>query len=391
MILLDKPYVSDFLLDSIRVHNLPVVLTPYAAALGLADAPGVVAEGEARRRLNAADTPVVYTNSEHALDWLAAAMPGKPLPRLAAVFKDKAGLRRLLADMYPWFTYRQASLAELARLDPASLEYPVILKPNVGFFSLAVHKVNSPGQWAAALRASGQELSRAAGLYPETVLSQASFIIEQYVEGAEYAVDAYFDHRGAPVILSILHHEFASAEDVGDRVYVTSRQVVEDNIDAASGFLAEVGRRTGAVNMPVHVEFRKLPGGQLFPIEVNPLRFGGWCTTADLAWHAYGFNPYQYVMEGRVPDWPGLLAKMDGAEYGLIVLNNSTGYGPEQIASFNYNRLLAGFARPLELRRFDHRQYHFFGFLFTQTRPENRSELDSILTDDLVQYVTLSR
>ena len=36
---------------------------------------------------------------------------------------------------------------------------------------------------------------------------------------------------------------------------------------------------------------------RIFPIEINPLRFGGWCTTADLLGVAIGYNAYEYYLE----------------------------------------------------------------------------------------------
>ena len=56
-------------------------------------------------------------------------------------------------------------------------------------------------------------------------------------------------------------------------------------------------------NIPVHVEVRLKPDQQIIPIEVNPLRFGGWCTTADLAGMSFGINPYEMFLKQEKPDW----------------------------------------------------------------------------------------
>ena len=53
------------------------------------------------------------------------------------------------------------------------------------------------------------------------------FIVEQYVDGDEFAMDAYFNQKGEPVILGIFKHLFSSATDVSDRIYYTSKDIIE--------------------------------------------------------------------------------------------------------------------------------------------------------------------
>ena len=119
------------------------------------------------------------------------------------------------------------------------------------------------------------------------------------------------------------------------------------------------------------------------------MRFGGWCTTADLASLAYGFNPYLYYYQQQAPDWEELLKNKEGQLYSIIILDNATGIDPETIHSFNYDKLLEDFEKPLELRKFDFREYPIFGFLFAETNAEKCEELDRILLSDLKEYITL--
>ena len=138
----------------------------------------------------------------------------------------------------------------------------------------------------------------------------------------------------------------------------------------------------------MHVEVRRSAAGTICPIEINPLRFGGWCTTADMTWFAYGFNPYLYYFQQQRPNWSEILKQKQDKLYSVIVLDNSSGIEGEQIASFDYAALLAGFAKPLELRRIDYREYPVFGFLFAETDVNDQSELEYILKSDLREYVT---
>jgi hypothetical protein len=144
---------------------------------------------------------------------------------------------------------------------------------------------------------------------------------------------------------------------------------------------------TRVKNFPVHVEVRLDAAGQMQPIEVNPLRFGGWCTTPDITAYAYDINPYLYFLRGQRPDWSAILADKADKLYSLIVLDNSTGRPGSQIADFDYERLLAQLEKPLILRRIDYRQFPVFGFIFAETRADNFAELDAILKSDLSEFV----
>jgi hypothetical protein len=45
--------------------------------------------------------------------------------------------------------------------------------------------------------------------------------------------------------------------------------------------LSKIGKELHLKNFPAHAEVR-IDENKIIPIEVNPLRFGGFCTTADL-------------------------------------------------------------------------------------------------------------
>ena len=126
----------------------------------------------------------------------------------------------------------------------------------------------------------------------------------------------------------------------------------------------------------------------VIPIEINPMRFGGWCTTADMAAMAYGFNPYLYYFRQQKPDWARILKTRDGLLYSIVVLDNSTGYTANEIADFDYDRLLSTFEKPLELRKIDYTTYPVFGFLFTETKTDHYSEIERILHSDLREFTT---
>lgn len=385
MFFIDKPFVSDFLKTTVQVHGIPVVETESVATLNLLPDTRLISPEEAAGHSG----KPVYMNSENAIGWLAQQPAFAALSAKINLFKNKATFRRLTQPLFPDLRFQELAPAELSEHELPDVPFPFIIKPSVGFFSLGVHYVESQSDWPSTVRAIREELAEIQGLYPSEVMNCNSFIVEQCIEGEEYAVDAYFDADGEPVILGVLQHVFSSAEDVSDRVYITSKSVVEENMEAFSAFLKSIGELAGIRKFAVHVELRIDFDGSILPIEVNPMRFGGWCTTADLTHHAFGINPYVCYARQEPPDWTDILAKQADDLFALVVLDNSTGIPASKISAFDYDALLTRFENPLELRKFDVADYGIFGFLMTRTRPDNMAELTAILHSDLSEFVTM--
>lgn len=387
MFLLDKPYVSDLLKKTLVEEGIPVIDTPASREFSLLPGTTLISEDEAVALMRQDPRRRVYTNSENALAWIAEKLPFTPLPESAARFKDKLSFRRRTSSLFPDLFFRGASLEELQRITPTELPFPLILKPAVGFFSMGVYRIDTPGQWLAVLEKLGRELEEGRGLYPPQVFNSAAFILEELIEGAEYAVDAYYDETGEPIILNIMEHLFSSGADVSDRVYVTSAAIMGENLEEFTAFLRDIGRCVGTASFPIHLELRRREDGVLLPIEVNPLRFGGWCTTADLAATAFAYNPYVCYFRGQRPDWKAILAGREEALYAIVVLDNSTGIPGGEIRGFDWDKLGSRFRRILAVRPVDYRAYPVFGFLFLECRAGDHRELDAILRSDLREFL----
>jgi hypothetical protein len=386
MFLIDKPYASEFLIRTIRKHNYPIVSSPVARELITDHSLAWIPEEEAAKQLNADPETPLYSNSENALAWVAEHLGGSELAKHVRLFKDKAEFRELIKDLYPDFSYSTIKLEDIQNLETQELTFPFVIKPSVGFFSIGVHVIKDTADWENAL----QELNidRLRSIYPQNVLDTSTFLIEDYIEGEEYAVDCYFNNEGEVVILNILHHLFSSGADTSDRVYTTSKDIILQNRIRFGDFLQALGRKAEIKNFPAHVELRVDASGRIIPIEVNPLRFGGWCTTADLLGIAIGYNSYEYYIRGERPDWDLVFENRSQMNYSIIVLNNNSGYSPEEIAHFDYDLLERGFENALHTRRMDVGKYAVFGFLFAETSPGNKEELKQILVSDLRKYIT---
>jgi hypothetical protein len=313
------------------------------------------------------------------------------LPEKINLFKDKFKFREMTRSMCPDFFYKEVGIANLKEINFDELPVPFIIKPSIGFFSMGVYRVTNYDDWVQTIDSIYIEMDQVKGLYPDVVLDTSSFIIEQYITGEEFAVDAYYTSTGEPVVVGIHKHTFSSDEDVSDRVYTTSKEIIENNLEEFTEFVRDIGKLAKVKNFPVHIELRRGNDGDLLPIEVNPMRFGGWCTTADSTYGAYGFNPYLYYYSQKIPDWNEILKGKEDKIFSIVILDNSTGISVDKIKSFDSEKLISCFEKPLEFRKVDHKEYPLFGFLFTETRVDNFAELDKILHSDLKEFVLLEK
>jgi hypothetical protein len=390
MIILDRPYVSEFLKETIIENKIPVLNTNSLAKLvDNTNDMILISEEEAIESVKLNPAQKIYTNSENAIGWISSNLRLGELHEKINVFKDKVLFRDLLCSVYPRFYYRSVEIDNLDSLRISLIPKPFIIKPAVGFFSMAVYRVNRDEEWEEVKEKIKEEIEFVKDIYPKEVMDTKKFIIEEVINGEEFAVDAYFNDIGQVVITNIMEHVFASGKDFSDRLYITSDKIIKEKLTIFEKFLQNLGILAKLKNFPLHVELRINNEGQVLPIEVNPLRFGAWCTTADATWYAYGFNSITAFFNNQKPDWDEILKGKEGKIYAMMVLENSTGYKSNEIQLFNYSDLLADFEKPIDLRKIDYNVYPVFGFLFTETRSDNFIELENILKSDLKKYIKL--
>jgi hypothetical protein len=386
--ILEEPYVSELLASTVAQLGLPVLDTPMARRR--LTGPNAVPLSSDADFAAAASLPGsrLYSNSENAIGWIAEHLADTDLPRMIEQFKDKVAFRELIADLYPDYRFFGVSLSELRTFDVSSVRAPFIVKPSVGFFSMGVHVVDSAEAWPATVAEIEREVEQFASIYPEQVLGLDRFVVEEVIQGEEFAVDAYFDAEGTPVLVDVYAHLFASADDVSDRVYYTSAETIERLGPPAMEFLAEIGRRARLADFPVHAELRIDSRGRVAPIEVNPMRFGGWCAT-DLAHFAYGVNPYRCYLLGERPDWARIARETAGRTTALIVSDLPSSVDLQAIESVDYDGFASRFSRVLELRPTDYNSYPVFAFTFVEVPSDDLGELRGVLGADLREHLRM--
>jgi hypothetical protein len=385
MFLIDSPFVSDFLIDTIKEHNIDVVSTNAAKELINDDTISWISEEDAIKNVRNDPKTPIYTNSENALSWIANNLGDTKRYNQVELFKDKVKFRELIKSLFPDFFFTTVKLTDVQNLSINDIAFPFVIKPSVGFFSIGVHVVKNESDWDTAKKELN--FNSLKSIFPSDVLDTSTFIIEEFIQGEEFAVDFYYNNEGEAVILNILHHMFSSGTDTSDRVYSTSKDIILQYKNSIGDFLNSIGKRVGLKNFPAHAELRIDANGHINPIEINPLRFGGWCTTGDLLGVALGFNSYECYCHNQKPNWEQIFKNRTDKKFSIVVLNNNSGFLPAEIKKFKYDQLALDFENPLIIRELDVEKYSVFGFMFTETSLNNEGELDKILVSDLKKFI----
>ncbi len=380
MVILDEPFASAPLLDWLCASGHPVLGNGFARAEAEAGRSlNLISEEEAARRADAGER--IYTCTENALSWLLEHSSNENLTGAIRLFKDKGFMREKLAALNEGFFFRRVQRSELERIAPEDLPLPVVLKPNVGFCSMGVYVIGSAQDWDEALADIKANEATWHEMYPESVIGSEEYLLEGYIVGTEYALDAYYDEEGAPHILNLWQHDFADRSDTSDRLYCSSQQIIAEHLDSFQAWLAAVNEVVGAKGFCVHVETRKTADGTIIPIEFNPLRFAGLGGT-DMAYHGCGYRTYETYLED-IPFSLEAVYKAHPTDVYSMSLLGDAGAG-----AFDHDGFQEHFSDVLHFDRFDVEKTGSYGFLFLRTPVDDDAERQFILHANLADYLT---
>ena len=380
--------MSDFLVDTIIKNDWMVLDNETVRELdGRIDKANIISTDKAKAMFENSDFPAVYSNSENSINWVLKNLPESNLSCYIKLFKDKIAFRKMLKEIYPDFYYKESVLSEFKNLRLSDLKFPFVIKPAVGFLSLGVHTVYNINDWENVISIIEREMETAEKLYPKEVINSSDFILEEYIPGEEYAVDAYYDANGEPVILNIFKHPFLDSKDVRDRIYVMSADIMRKYFARFETLLKQIGNKNNIRKFPIHIEIRVTNKDKIIPIEINPMRFAGWCTT-DVSRYAWGINVYECFMNSLKPDWDKILSSSNRKIYYFSMAEIDSGIDRANIKSFDYNGYLSNFSGISELRKIDFANNPLFAVVFGIA--ENISEVNNILKLKTKDYTTLS-
>ena len=385
MIILDNPYVSPLLEDTVAKKSYPVLNNEMARSLSKFDMMNVLSDEAAVDLLKGEKNPQLYSNSENAINWISTHLNFSELPQKIELFKNKAEFRRLLKEIYPDFYFFESGFDSLSMLDTEKIRFPVVLKPCVGFLSMGVYIIRDAEEWADVIKNLRDDIEKFRGQFPTEVVDASSFIVEELINGEEFAIDAYFDKDGKPVILNIFKHPFSDETDVSDRVYFTSGEIIKSNHDRFESLLSQIGSLAQLRNFPLHMEVR-VDGERVVPIEINPMRFAGWCVT-DLAYFAYGIDVYEYYFEQKTPDWEKILKEKGSEFYYFTIAEVPVSVDKSMIREVDYDGFLKNISHPLEVRKIDYRRHPIFAIVFAKT--DDYSDMSNILKKDMRDFIII--
>ncbi|OES45462.1 ATP-grasp domain-containing protein [Domibacillus iocasae] len=314
----------------------------------------------------------LLTNSESGLSLLNAYCPDSDQNRWSKLFKNKGKMRAILSNIYPDYFYQVVTADNLFSLQIDRIPFPVVLKPTFGYSSVGVYKVKQKEEWEKALRQFEADIMLSKDLYDPAVINQKNLLIEKWIQGEEYAVDGYYDEQGNPVILNMFKRLFKDEYDTSDRIYYTSKQVIEEIYDQAHSFMTELQKLIPLRNYPIHFEIRK-QGDIVIPIEVNPLRFAGAGTT-DLGYYAYGHNVYEQYFTQQKPNWKSIIEGMDESIYSFCCAEIPLALSQGLVESVQHEQFQKEFNHVLEYRPIQAAHDRTFAIVFfkSNTLDENR-------------------
>ena len=133
MIILDEPYVSQLLKDTITEMKLPLLKNKTAERLGSDEGIKLLKDEEFIELLKKQKVCKIYSNSEISLVWIADKLGFTGIPEKIWLFKDKLRFRELVESIYPDFSYQGVEFGKLDELDIESIRKPFIIKPQSGF------------------------------------------------------------------------------------------------------------------------------------------------------------------------------------------------------------------------------------------------------------------
>ncbi|MGG0285389.1 ATP-grasp domain-containing protein [Peribacillus butanolivorans] len=383
MIILNEPIVSPILLKVLEKQQIPVLEHGRWRNTLSSEKLNIQKDTEFFKSMEMGKR--ILTNSENGITLLGHFQPNSHEYIWSKLLKDKSQVRNLTKSLYPDFYFQEIDLSIISDMDKKQIPFPVVIKPNIGYSSVGVHKVKNEQDWDIAVSHLKEDLLHSDGLYDSTVVGSQTVLIEEWIQGEEYAIDGYFNQDGEPIILNAFKRLFKDDYDTSDRIYYTSKIAVNEIYDDALQFMKKVQTVLPLRNYPVHFEIRK-KGDRVIPIEINPLRFAGAGTT-DLGYHAYGMNMYEHSFLGTKPDWNRILEEMDDNIYSFFFAEVPLEINLEDVERINHIGLQNEFEHILEYRQLPFQNDRSMAIIFYRSEDLNKNT--KLLHLDLFPFLTI--
>jgi len=208
-------------------------------------------------------------------------LSGNP-PEAVRTLRDKLKLRELLANFerstHSYFEEAVNCPRFWHLLDSAdpdcllpSLEFPVVVKARRLSASRGVIRANTPAQLRTACARVRQIQAKA-----DRDARELGLIVEQFIPGAEYALEGIWDHRGLTILALFDKPEPLDGPYFEETLYVAPARLPASRQQQIRLLVEQVCYQAGLVTGPVHAEVRVNDRG-IWLLEIAPRSIGGLC------------------------------------------------------------------------------------------------------------------
>jgi biotin carboxylase len=241
-------------------------------------------------------------------------LPGHP-PEAAAIARNKKMMRTRLRDAglpVPWF------ISATIDQDPVSLThqsvpYPCVVKPVALSGSRGVMRADDARSFVAAFERL-RALLASPEVRAERDAAHDEVLIESFVPGREYAIEAILHHGTFHVMAIFDKPDPLDGPFFEETIYVTPSAASTAEQDRMARGVAAAAKAIGLYHGPIHAECRVHPStGEVFVLEVAARPIGGLCARslrltrgrvddsleALLLRHALGESPASWTREPR--------------------------------------------------------------------------------------------
>jgi len=257
----------------------------------------------------------VYIPSETSLSIAMQRMRDQSYVAGIEKLKNKYLCREALSSIYPDFYFAKVSREEIAKLELGGKK--VAIKPIKGFFGTGVRIADGNTNLHELAQEMNAEVATNARFFPASILDNEDYIVEEYIEGEEFAVDMFYDNEGKPAIMNIYYHPLPAIEEYFHLMYYTNMEIFSRYLSCFTDFFEKLNGVLNLSCFPIHAEF-KLQGGVMVPIELNPMRYGGF-GLADLTFHSFGFQPISAYFDDVPVNWEQIWESRKDNHYGWIL------------------------------------------------------------------------
>lgn len=206
--------------------------------------------------------------------------------------RDKEKMKKVWEKSHVLTPYGHffTSISEVERVK-AEFNYPLIVKPSLGYASCGVKKVYSEKELFEQLNKIFLINST---IIAKEKMQNIGCIIEEYIDGEEYSIDTIWCN-GEPVCSGILAKGIAEGPYYPDRLYYTDPLLTESKKNKILNLSYDSVKLTGLNNGPTHTEVR-FKEDTPYVLETTS-RPGAGGIFYEIFKHAYGIDFYEVFYE----------------------------------------------------------------------------------------------